>query len=242
MVGQSAGGIGQKRLALEEVLPIAHGGSGGRYGARGRGREKQQAVVSDGNDATKSRAIKFATKAEGVLAARVAQSVLIGESVAKGSLELSWIGADLKTGEGEAIDVWRTVVGWAIDAQLLDIDDRDISEVIADDGGAKKEFVDQCVGEGVGLGNSSKAIPQGNIEGKIQIVGRGYAAGLDLERVGAEGQVLLGICPEEAEGEAILPPGKFLVPIGGELIIGEPARGTHDEGSGIHTGAASPGS
>ena len=64
---------------------------------------------------------------------------------------------------------------------------------------------------------------------EIQIVWRWGAAGLDLERIGAEGLKGFGISPEETEGDAILAAAEFAVPVGGELIVSELAGAAQDE-------------
>src|ERR1700726_317546 len=90
----------------------------------------------------------------------------------------------------------------------------------------------------MGFREATETVTKRNVEGKIQVVRGGHATGLDLKGIGAERQKLLGVGPEEPEGDAIFAAAEFLVPIGGELIVGEFSWGAHHERPRVDVGAA----
>src|SRR5580704_7017596 len=79
------------------------------------------------------------------------------------------------------------------------------------------------------LSDAAHTVMQRDIQWEIQVVWRGRAASLNLERVGAEGLIGFGICPEEADRDAILAVAEIAVPVGDELIVGELAGAAQDK-------------
>ena len=68
----------------------------------------------------------------------------------------------------------------------------------------KSKLIHDRIGKKMRLGDATDPVMQRDVQRKIQVIWRGYAAGLDLEAIGAEWLKGFGISPGKAEREAIL--------------------------------------
>ena len=125
-----------------------------------------------------------------------------------------------------------------VDSNLRARDGRFIIQFVADDVNANAELVDQAVVEYVSFGDAAEAAVQRNIQGEVEVVGAGLAAGLDPERIRSKGLKGIGIRPEEALGQAVLAATEFAVPVQGELVIGKLTGIGQHERTVVERGAA----
>ena len=142
-----------------------------------------------------------------------AEGVEQNKAVGKRALQLLRERTEGPASKGEAVYVRVAVCGGDVDSHLRIGDGWLVVQFVADNVDPKPELVHDCVGEEMRFSNAAHAVMQRDVQWEIQVVRRGCAARLDLERIAAEGLKGVGISPEEAEGETILSAAELAIPI-----------------------------
>src|SRR5712692_9997641 len=135
-------------------------------------------------------------------------------------------GPDLESGssEGELVNGFRDVVGWALNAQVRGGHGRNVEKAVVDPHIAEPEVVNQRGREEVRLIEGEKARGHGQIVREIQVC-RADAAGESAAQGGlqaacAKGEKRLGIGEEEPGGNFVAAAAELAVPVGSELVVG----------------------
>jgi len=237
VVAKAATALTQQRRTRQKSLEV-RGKSGGTRD------EEYQSVVRNGQAAAHGDAVDLSAKTQFVRTVGPAYSIRPDIVVGERRLQLSGIRPEAKGAKLKPVHVGITGLAIdsgsrrQIDADLSASDRRLIVQSVTNDVDPKAEVIYQRVAEGVSLCDAPKTAVKRYIERKIKVIGTREAAGLNPERIRAEGLEGVGIRPEETLGEMVFASAKIAVPVCRELVVAELARIGKNEWACVERGAA----